>query len=119
MPHRTLKLNNKWDIMLTSGGRIAVTDGAYGTAQTVANAIRLFTRDAYLKYDEGIPHFRLDLGVVPSAAAVRSRYRKAALAVDNVADSAVHLDKISIETRELTGTVNIRTKDNDNASIEI
>lgn len=118
MPHRTLKLNDKWDIMLTSGGRIAVADGAYATAQTVANAIRLFTRDAYLKYDRGIPHFVLDLGVLPSAAAVRSRYRNAALGVHNVDDAAVHLNRIE-QDNELTGTVNIRTKDNEDAQIEI
>lgn len=111
-------LNDKWDVMLTSGGRIAVADGAYGTAQSVANAIRLFTEDAYLKYDEGVPHFTLDLGVVPSSAAVRSRYRNAALGVDNVDDAAVHLNKIEAD-RVLTGTVNIRTKDGENAEIKI
>lgn len=118
MPHRTLHLNEKWDIEITSGGRIAIADGAYGTAQTVANAIRLFTQDAYLKYDEGIPHFSLDLGVIPSSAAVRSRYRNAALAVDNVDDAAVRLNDIDFD-RELTGTVNIRTEDGEEAEIEI
>lgn len=111
-------LNDKWDIALTSGGRIAVAEGAYGTAQTVANAVRLFTQDAYLKYDEGVPHFSLDLGIIPSGAAVRSRYRNAALAVDNVDDAAVHLNDIGFD-RELTGTVNIRTEDGEDAQIEI
>ena len=81
---RSLYLNDNWDITLDSNGDIATTAGRYCDAQNVANATRLFTRDAYLAQDKGIPHFAIDLGVAPSLSEVRSWYRKASMAVENI-----------------------------------
>lgn len=119
MSRKTLKLDTStWDLQTDSAGRLVVAVEEYATAQDVANEIRLFTNDAYLAADKGIPHFRLDLGVVPSLAAVRARYRAAALGVDNVsaAEVEVFFDTVA---RELTGEVVITTVSGVSASIEI
>ena len=43
----TLMLDpDEWDLILDDGGQIVDTAGAYGIAQNVANAVRLFTDDA-------------------------------------------------------------------------
>ena len=118
MSRRTLFLNvDKWDLTLTSSGDIAVATEDYATAQDVSNAVRLFRNDAYLAWDEGIPHFAIDLGIVPSAAAVRSRYRSASLAVENVREAAVEIDGIA--DRLMTGTIRITTENGIQANIGI
>ena len=48
---------DEWDLILDDGGQIVDTSGAYGIAQNVANAVRLFTDDAYYFRDRGIPAF--------------------------------------------------------------
>ena len=84
MNKRSLFLNDKWDITLDSAGNPATTGGLYCDAQDVANAIRLFTRDAFLAQTQGVPHFELDLGRMPALSEVRSWYRKTAVNVENI-----------------------------------
>ena len=119
MSRRTLKLNDRWDIYLNGSGNIDVATEAYATAQDVANAIRLFRNDAYFAWNEGVPHFALNLGVYPSRAAVRARYRAAALGISNVHDAHVEIFEIDDETRVMTGEVTIETITGTQARIEI
>lgn len=118
MSIRTLKLNNNWDLTIDRGGRLVLAEDAYATAQDVANTIRLFTEDAYLDWDRGIPHFTLDLTIRPSLAAVRSRYRAAALAVDNVADAVAVINELD-EDRAITGDIRLTTDNGEIAIVEI
>lgn len=118
MSTRTLFLNEKWDLALDGNGRLKIANGAYATAQDVANAVRLFTNDAYLAADRGIPHFSIDLGLMPSAAVVRSRMRKAALDVSNVASATVTLYDVEGD-RKLKGVIEITTNDGQTAEIEL
>ena len=53
---------DNWDITLDSSGRLQTSASAYAIAQNVANAVRLFTNEAYFAMDEGIPHFEIELG---------------------------------------------------------
>ena len=94
MAGHTLLLDDNWDLTLDAGGGIAVTQGAYGVAQNVANAVRLFTDDAYYDPERGIPHFAIDLGVVPDLSVARNRIRRAALGVDGVADAEVEITDV-------------------------
>jgi hypothetical protein len=120
MSRRTLLLDiKKWDLTLTSSGDIAIAADDYATAQDVSNAIRLFRNDAYLAWDEGVPHFALDLGLHPSLAAVRSQYRRAALGVENVREAFVEIDGIDEEARIMTGAVSLTTDTGARARIEI
>lgn len=107
MRKRSLLLNDKWDICLNSAGSIAETTGDYCDAQNVANAVRLFTNDAYLAADKGIPHFDIDLGVMPMEAVLRGRIRGAAVAVENIADAEAVDIKVDTKTRELTGLIRV------------
>lgn len=112
MAGHTLFLDpDSWDLTLDAGGHIATTssaDGeAYGIAQNVANAVRLFTRDAFYDPDRGLPHFLMELGVAPDLSVVRGRIRRAALAVDGVADAVV--DITAIADRVMQGKISLTT----------
>ena len=81
----TLMLDlDDWDLILDDGGQIVDTAGAYGIAQNVANAVRLFTDDAYYFRDRGIPHFTLDLGRKLNKRMICAEYESAAVGVDGV-----------------------------------
>ena len=102
---RSLYLNEDWDITLTGSGDLATTSGRYCDAQNVANATRLFTKDAYLAQDKGIPHFDVDLGVVPALSEIRSWYRKAAMAVENIQSATIDITAVDADSRTLRGII--------------
>lgn len=114
---RSLFLNADWDIGLDSSGNLETTSNLYCDAQNVANAVRLFTKDAYLAQNKGVPHFSLDLGVVPALSEVRSWYRKAAKTVENIRSASVEITAVDKENRTLRGIITA-TSDNGDFSIE-
>lgn len=116
MPY-TLYLDDRWDITLDGAGRLKTADGAYAVAQNVANAVRLFTEDAFYDWDRGIPHFDIELKPRPSAAVLRARIREAAMGVEGVLSATVELDEIDRSTRELTGEVELTTTDGERLSV--
>lgn len=128
MPH-TLLLNDKWDLCLNAAGEIATdrdSDAArantlhaesYAIAQNVANAVRLFTDDAYFFPERGIPHLQIELGRRPALAVFRSRVRETAQSVEGVASAFVA--SLDIEARTLTGDIQITTDTGDNVDVAI
>ena len=118
MKKRSLLLNDHWDIFLSPSGDIALTDGLFCDAQNVANAVRLFTDDAYLAKDKGVPHFAIDLGVLPSTAVVRARYRKAAVGVENIAEAEVTITRIT-DARVMEGYIDSVTDDGQRLRVEL
>lgn len=115
---KTLTLDPKtWDLTLDAAGRIAVAVGPYAVAQNVANAVRLFTRDAYFNQADGIPHFRIDLAQRPSPAVVRERINRAARAVPEVATANTTLTKF--EGRTLEGNIAITTTSGETVNVAI
>jgi hypothetical protein len=118
MNKRSLYLNDNWDITLDGAGNIQTTSGRYCDAQNVANAVRLFTNDAYLRQRQGVPHFALDLGVKPSASEVRAVYRNTAMAVENIADASVVIVGLDTETRAMTGTITATTDNGGTVNVE-
>lgn len=119
MNKRSLFLNDKWDITLDSAGNPATTGGLYCDAQDVANAIRLFTRDAFLAQTQGVPHFELDLGRMPALSEVRSWYRKTAVNVENIRSAVVDITGIDAETRTMKGIITATSANGQAFSIEI
>ena len=119
MIKRSLFLNDNWDITLNNNGDLMTTSGLYCDAQNVANAIRLFTKDAFLAQDKGVPHFDLDLGRMPAFSAIRSVYRKNAKAVENIRDGAIQNLRVDNDTRALTGVIVATTEDGQSVSVEI
>lgn len=118
MNKRSLYLNDKWDITLDGAGNLATTSGRYCDAQNVANAVRLFTNDAYLAQTKGVPHFSLDLGVKPALSEVRAVYREAALGVENIAAATVDIIGLDTETRAMTGTITATSESGETVNVE-
>jgi hypothetical protein len=112
---RTLLLDTNWDITLDTGGYIATTAGPYAIAQNVANAVRLFTDDAYFDADKGIPHFQIELGHKPPYSILRTRILKAARAVEGVADATVTFNR---EERKLGGEILLTLTNGTTANVE-
>lgn len=116
---RTLYLGqDTWDITLDGAGNIKTAISPYADAQNVANAVRLFTNDAYLRQRQGVPHFDLDLGVKPALSEVRAVYRETALAVENIADATVEIAGLDTETRAMTGTIQATSENGETVSVE-
>ena len=104
-----------WDITLASSGRIARSVQAYAIAQNVANAVRLFTGEAFFAMDEGIPHFDIELGKTrPALSVLRARMREAALNVEGVLDAQITLD--DVQERKLTGEILLTVADGDKST---
>ena len=118
MNKRSLYLNKQWDITLDGAGNIATTAGRYCDAQNVANAVRLFTRDAYLRQRNGVPHFSLDLGVKPALSEVRAIYRETAISVENIADATVDIAGLDTDTRAMTGTIQSTNENGETVAVE-
>lgn len=115
---RSLFLNDQWDIILDSNGDIATTSGRYCDAQNVANATRLFTHDAFLAQTKGIPHFDIDLGVVPALSEIRSWYRRAAMGVENIRSASIDITAVDNDTRTLRGIITAETMQGENVTVE-
>lgn len=83
---KTLPLDVKsWDIVLAANGNWEATgDEAFFTSQTAANACLLFTNDAYLFPDEGIPYFRDILGRNPPKSLVVEHLKRAIMSVPHI-----------------------------------
>lgn len=106
---------DNWDITLDSSGRLQTSASAYAIAQNVANAVRLFTGEAFFAMDEGIPHFDIELGKTrPALSVLRARMREAALNVEGVLDAQITLD--DVQDRKLTGEILLTVADGDKSS---
>lgn len=104
----TLTLSkDTWDICLDDKGFIATTSEEYAIAQNVANAVRLFTKNAYFNQQDGIPHFAIELGQTPSESVIRARINEAAKSVTGVVDARTELTKF--QNRTLEGRIIITT----------
>ena len=116
MTAHTLYLQpDSWDITLDSSGRIARSTQAYAIAQNVANAVRLFTSEAFFAMDEGIPHFDIELGKTrPALSVLRARMREVALNVEGVLDAQITLD--DVQERKLTGEILLTVADGDKST---
>ena len=117
---KTLLLNQQWDLTLDKSGRIAVAEGAYATAQAVANECRLFTDDAYFEPSRGIPYYLIALGRKLSPSVLRARLRDAAYLVEDVEDvTDVVLESLDTETRRVTGEIQFTSKEGEDAAVDL
>lgn len=120
MKGKTLLLDSEtWDLVLDPAGNIAMVEGNYAIAQNVANAVRLFTKDAYFYTERGIPHFNIELGHKKriSDSVLRARIKRMALGIDGVKTAEVSLEKELEEGRVLGGEVFITTTNGETAFI--
>lgn len=118
MSDYTLSLANDWDLHVTESGNLPTDIKAQGIAQNVANAIRLFTEDAYYFKDKGIPHFLIELRRAPRLNVLRSRIRRVALEVEGVKDADVRLYSID-DSRNLNGIVLLTLTSGETATLNL
>lgn len=117
---RTFALTPKWDLHLDSAGHLAIAKEADASAQNVANECRLFTADAYFAQNEGIPHFILELGRIPAAAALKTHLRRAARKIPDVAEIIdVEISSLNQETRTLNGEIRFTTQGGQNVATNL
>jgi hypothetical protein len=117
MPYTLTLDTSAWDLTLDGAGNIATSTGLYAMAQNVANAARLFRGEAWFAKEKGVPHFEIELGhpCRISEPVLRSRVKRAALAVDGVVDAFVTL---SAEDGRVTGgEILIAASDGQTASV--
>lgn len=116
----TLTLNDRWDIFVNENGDIATTSDTYAIAQNAANAIRLFTNDAYFNTDRGIPHYDIELGhkAIPNRSTLINRIKSAVKEIDDVDDVEVVL-KFNNTTRTYEGNIYITTTNGTSIQIEL
>jgi hypothetical protein len=117
---RTLRLDADWDLTLTEAGNLALAEGAAATAQNVANEARLFTRDAYFRQEDGVPHFILELGApLPVKPLVKGHLSRAARRVPDVRRvTRLELESFDREARRLTGRLEFVTVEGENVGLE-
>ena len=104
----TLALTPDWDLQFDSNGNLKFLTEVEAICQNVCNECRLFLRDAYFRYEEGIDWFTDQLGHPLQESVVTERLRNAALSVPGVLSVVnIEITKIDQETRTLHGKIEI------------
>lgn len=107
---QTLALSPDWDLSFDGNGNLKMFSGVEAICQNVCNECRLFKRDAYFRYEDGIDWFADQLARPAQVAIVTDRLRKAALRVPGVrAVTNIELFEMDKETRVLRGRIGIET----------
>jgi len=100
--------------------RIVVAEGAYATAQNVANECRVFEGDLAFERERGLPYYLITLGRKPSPSVLKARLRDAAMLVEDVKEvTSIEIDTLDTETRLLTGEISVTSVEGENAKIGI
>lgn len=93
-----------WDLSVDASRRIALATDQYATAQTVANACRLWTGEAPFNADRGIPYETEILGKQPSPRLLSGWFETEAETVPGV-QSAVAVIQFNNSSRQLSGQI--------------
>lgn len=93
----------QWDLVLDSGGNIAMARPGYALAQDVASAVRLFLGELFYDTSIGIPYFEEILGQLPPISLITGYVEKAALTVPGVVTARCIIS--SFNNREIVGQV--------------
>jgi hypothetical protein len=107
----TLALTPDWDLSFDASGNLKTLAQVEAICQNVCNETRLWYRDAYFRYDEGIDWFTDQLGQPLQESVVTERLRNVALSVPGVISIVnIELTEIDQETRTLHGKIEIETQ---------
>ena len=109
-PMSTLLLDtNAWDLVLDSGGNIALASPPYAVAQDVASALRLFQGELWYDTTQGVPYWQSFLGQNPTVSQLIAAFNEAALSVPGVVTASTVIT--SIQDRQVSGQVQFSTSD--------
>jgi hypothetical protein len=102
--YNTLLLDRSaWDLVIDSGGNIAMAQPPYALAQDVASAVRLFLGELWYNTTKGIPYFEEILGQLPPLSLLTGYIEKAALTVPGVVSAQCIIS--SFDSREIAGQI--------------
>lgn len=113
----SLQLTDKWDLTLTPGGNLAVVDADTRIVQDVACYERTFSGEPWYNTEAGVPYLNRELAYLPPAELVIERANRRALEVPGV--SAVDTSLLALESRQLSGTINVTTTGGDILNVSI
>lgn len=99
-----------WDLALDANRNIALAADPYATAQSVANAARLWKGEAPFDADRGIPYESQILGGQVPERILASWYESEAETVPNV-QSATAVLQFDRATRKLGGQIQVTLND--------
>lgn len=108
--YNTLLLDVKaWDLVLDSGGNIALAQPPYAVAQDVASAIKLFLGELWYDSTKGVPYWTEIIGKPPSLSQLAQYMNRAALTVPGVITANTIITGFS--NRTVTGQCQFTTID--------
>lgn len=104
-----LLVTDFWDVCLDAAGNIALARPPYATAQSVANAVRLFQGELWYDTRPGVPYFDTILGHAPPVSFFEAAMVRAALTVPGVASAQCIIE--GVDGRTIAGQVTFTTSD--------
>lgn len=113
----TLALDDSWEITLTLTGGLKMLEGNACTAQSVANAQRCFTNEAYYNMPRGIPYFEEIEGYMPPERLVSAHLERMARTVPGVVRAFATV--AGFEKRVVTGRTVIETENGGTVNVAI
>lgn len=99
-----------WDLALDANRNIALAADPYATAQSVANAARLWSGEAPFNTDRGMPYESQILGKQVPERILAAWYQREAESVPNV-QSATAVLQFDRATRKLGGQIQVTLND--------
>lgn len=99
-----------WDLTVDASRNIALATDQYATAQSVANACRLWSGEAPFNADRGIPYETEILGKQPSPRLLANWYETESETVPGV-QSALAVLQFGRESRQLNGQIQVTLTD--------
>ncbi len=99
---KSFLLDKNWDLMLDGLGDIAITEGAYEYAQSVANAARTFYGEVYYQNTIGVPYKNI-LGKQVPLSYLALQLKQAALSVTGVVAAKCIID--DAKQRKVSGRI--------------
>ncbi len=94
----TMKLNENWDIDIDKSGNFNIVADEYAIAQSVANALRAFTKDMVFDRTKGVDHFSTDISTRPNLAIIADIFEKEACTVQGVTLAKCSLERFENRT---------------------
>lgn len=99
-----------WDLVLDSGGNLALATASYAVTQDVSCAVRVFAGECWYNTGTGLPYRQNILGVAQSASVFRAQAQAVAQAVPGVAIARCIITALGVD-RRLSGAILITTTD--------
>lgn len=106
---KTLALTDDWELSLTASGNLAMLTGDASAAQSVANAQRCHTNEAYYNMPRGIPYFAEVEGHMPPERLITAHLERVALTVPDVIaakTTITDIERRAVHGKTVSETVN-------------